>query len=530
MKKLIGLLLCLIMVFSCAGSALAATDIVVNIPAFDSWPFGNHNPIVYIDGIVSKGIYYKEDVNQEDPLFFPINGEKILGGLKKYEDILTRAVLEEDINLLANFVKVWADDVYGDIALKEDGYTMSDKVYVPETLLDPDDEAFDEGMYTFEYDCRLDPLDLADELKAFIDAVKKHSGKNKVELVAPSYGSSIALAYVQKYPEHAECLDSMIIAVPVCNGVNVAGEIFSGKVSVDAKALKSFLSSMVEDEAIMALVSTLTKTGTIDFILESLLNPTVNSDVLMDAVRTVIRDIFGTMPSMWSFVDDRYFEDALTNIYGPEGSELRIKHAGLIEKIKKYHYDVLCKTPDLMKAAEDAGTKVSVIAKYGRDPIPVSKEGDFMGDGFVRLEVASFGATSAMNRQTLPSDYKQAVDCGHNHISPDWCIDASTCLFPENTWFIKNLNHGLTNDGYHALLRRILHDEINLTDNKDEEFPQFLIVPDYDDELVIPLEAYEEPGQDAPSEEETTWWQDFIKFITGFFPRLIEMIKGWFSK
>ena len=94
------------MIFSCTGVAMAATDIVVNIPAFETWPHGDKNPIVYIDGIVSKGIYYKEDTAQEDPPFFPINGDKILGGLKKYSDILTRAVLEKDVNLLANFVKV----------------------------------------------------------------------------------------------------------------------------------------------------------------------------------------------------------------------------------------------------------------------------------------------------------------------------------------------------------------------------------------------------------------------------------------
>lgn len=64
MKKLVSLILTVLMIFSCASTALAATDIVVNIPAFDTWPHGDKNPIVYIDGIVSKGIYYKEDVNQ----------------------------------------------------------------------------------------------------------------------------------------------------------------------------------------------------------------------------------------------------------------------------------------------------------------------------------------------------------------------------------------------------------------------------------------------------------------------------------
>ena len=526
MKKLISLILVVLMIFSCASSAMA---LKVEDVKPGTWKFGDRYPVVYLDGIVSKEIYHNEDTEGENPLFFPLNTQMMIENLLKYEDILKRAAKEENINLLANFVKVYANDCFGDIALKEDGYTMSDKVWVPETELDPYNEGLTKGTFTFKYDCRLDPLDIADELKVFIECVKKRTGKEKVELIAPSYGSSIALAYASKYGDDlAKNVDSMVISVPVVNGVNFAGELFSGKISIDAKALKNFLSTMVTDDALMALISTLVKTGTLDFVLESLVDPAVN-EVLMSAIREVIIDIFGTMPSMWSFVDDRYFYDALDYIYGEEGSELRVKYAVLIERITNYHENVLVRTEELVTTAIANGVKTSVIAKYGINPLPLSKEGNFMGDGFVRLEVASFGATSSMHQEKLPADYKQAACLEHNHMSADGCIDASTCLLPDNTWFIKNLDHSTKTSGYYSLLYAIAHQDLDLDENASDEFPQFLVVPDEDKDKIVPLEGYLET-KEPEEERETTWWEDFIAFFTGFFPRLIEIIKGWFSK
>ena len=524
MKKIISLLLSILMIFSCASSAMALD---VNDIETINWNNAGKYPMVYLDGIVSKEIYYNEDTTGENPLFFPINTQMIFDNLAQYQDILARAVLEEDINLIANFITVLADDCYGDIALKEDGYTMSDKVYVPETKLDPYNEGLSIGKFTFQYDCRHDPVDIAHELKVFIECVKKYTGKEKVELIAPSYGASIALAYANEYPEDIVAdVDSLVISVPVSNGVNFAGELFSGKVSVDAKALKSFLSSMITDDALMALFSTLIKTGTLDFLLESLVNPAVN-EVLMDAIRNIIRNIFGTMPSMWSFVDDRYFEDALTNIYGEEGSELRVKYAGLIERIKYYHYNVLVRTDEIITDTIANGVKTSIVAKYGIDPIPLSKEGNFMGDGFVRLEVASFGATSAMHQQKLPADYKQARCFEHNHISPDGCIDASTCLLPDNTWFIKNLWHGTKTDGYYEMINTIVYN--NLTIDSDASYPQFLAVSEENNQLFVPLKDYM-ASTEKEDVKETTWLEDFLAFLKGIFPRFIEMIKGLFNK
>lgn len=46
-------------------------------------------------------------------------------------------------------------------------------------------------------------------------------------------------------------------------------------------------------------------------------------------------------------------------------------------------------------------------------------------------------------KTTLGDDYVQARDVGHNCLSEDGIIDASTCMLPENTWFIKNYGHAM---------------------------------------------------------------------------------------
>ena len=53
-------------------------------------------------------------------------------------------------------------------------------------------------------------------------------------------------------------------------------------------------------------------------------------------------------------------------------------------------------------------------------------------------------------------------------------IDASTCILPENTWFVKDMLHSTTHDG-HDEFYRILHEsEEQITVFDMEEYPQFM--------------------------------------------------------
>lgn len=506
MKKFIGLILCVLTVFSCTSLAFAANEPVL--------------PQIYIEGLDSKRIYYVEDTEGENPLFFPIDGEMMISNLMKYEKYLKESVYEKDPNLLTNYLCLWIDDCFGDIALGKDGFTSSEKVWLPETELN----LYGNDKYVFKYDCRLDPVDIAKELyEVYIPMVQEYTGSQRFELVASSYGTGVALALINEYPEIKENIDSLVLCVPSVNGVNFAGELFSGNVDINPEALKAFVDKNVGDDAISLLLSTLIKTGSLDYMMDAMLEPALKT-AIFDALKSVVHDVFGTMPCMWSFVDDRYFYDALEYTYGEDYASPDHEYAGLIKRVTYYHENIKTRTYDIMKNAEASGIHTNIICKYGNAPLPLSKEGNFLGDGFVHVEMASFGATCSMNQQKLPADYTQ-INCEHNHMSPDWCIDASTCLFPENTWFIKNLNHGVKSDGYYDMIKAIIDNDYDVFSN--EKYPQYLIVPTEDDEALVPLEGYETAAEE---EEETTWLEDFLAFLRSIFPRLIEVIKGWFAK
>ena len=511
MKKILSLILSVLMIFSCVGVATAS--------AYSD----DHLPQVYVEGLESKGVYYKDDVNMENPLFFPIQADKLIGSLVKYEDRIKKAIAANNPNLLTEYVTLWMDDCFGDVALGKDGFTMSDKVMVPKTELDPYGDA-KEGKYVFKYDCRLGGVDIAAELVDYIEWVKSVTGSAKVELVASSYGSAVVLSLLNEYPGMKASIDSVLLCVPSANGVSFAGELFSGHISSDPKAIKAFLDNSLNDDAIAMLLSTLIKTGTLDFLVDDVLEPALEA-ALMDALRNVIRNIFGTMPSMWSFVEDKYFYDALVNIYGENYADEDHEYAGLINRITYYHENIQNRADEILLQAQAEGIHTNIICKYGDPSIPLSSEGDVLGDGFVTVKNASFGATAAMNNEKLPADYKQAKFADtKNYMSPDWCIDASTCLLPDNTWFIKNLWHGTKSKGYYEMINTIVYENLTIDSGK---YDQFLVLAE-DGSSIVPLVVDEQAN--AGEEKETTWLEDFFSFIKNFFPRLIEMIKGLFSK
>lgn len=491
LKKALSIVLALIMLMSCCSAmafAYEATD---------------HLPQIYIEGFESKQIFHESDTEKKDPLFFPVNADKMISKLMQYEVYLKQAIATGDPDLLYTYICLWMKDCFGLAALKPDGITSQDGVSAEETTLN----CWGDNKYVFRHDCRLDPVDIAKEFKEYVEWVQRETGSQKYELAASSFGASVAVAYINEYPEESKNIDSLVLCVPSTKGVNFAGELFSGSFDIDPDALQLFVDDMNINSELSLFISVLNKTGTLDAMLDAFLEPALKV-ALVKALRTVVHDIFGTMPSMWSFVDERYFYGALEYTYG-DYTDPNHEYAGLINRITYYHENILCKAEDILSTAKENGMKVNIITKYGEPPIPISKEGNFTGDGFVALEKASFGATCAMNGEKLPEGYVQKVETGYNMLSPDGCVDASTALLPENTWYIKGLWHGEKSDSYYDLINSILYDDLTI-DN--ERYPQFLEVGA--DGLLVPMTEGEEP------KKETSWLQDFLTLL----PRLLKML------
>lgn len=500
-KKSLSLILALVMLMGCCSAmAFAARDY-------------DHLPQIYVEGFESKQIYYENDPEKK-PLFFPIDANMMISKLLQYESYLKKAVYEGNPDLLYTYICLWMQDCFGPVALQPDGFTSAEGVVTEPTELNYRGN----GKYVFRYDCRLDPVDIAKELDAYIKWVQADSSSQRFELAASSYGASVALAYINEYPEESKNIDSLVLCVPSTNGVNFAGELFSGSFNVDPDALELFIDNMEINDELSLFLSILNKTGTLDSLLDAFLEPALEA-ALMKALRTVVHDIFGTLPSMWTFVDERYFYNALEYTYGADYADPDHEYAGLISRITYYHENIMLKADSIIAAAESNGTKVSIITKYGEPPIPVSKEGNFTGDGFVALEKASFGATCAMNGEKLPEGYVQQKYTEYNMLSPDGCVDASTGLRPFNTWYIKGLSHGQKSDSYYNLINTILYDDLTI---ENEKYPQFLEVDA--NNMLAPM------TEGAAEEKETSWLQDFLTLLPRLFKMLIEKLKAMLVK
>ena len=142
------------------------------------------------------------------------------------------------------------------------------------------------------------------------------------------------------------------------------------------------------------------------------------------------------------------------------------KYATLISRIDDYHYNVQNNITDILSAAMDSGTPVAIVCGYGIAVIPVTTVTDSQGDMLIDTKYASLGATAAPFGGKLESGER---------LSPDSQIDASTCAFPEYTWFVKYQSHNNWCEPYKAFILWLAQYDGQPTVTTNEAYPQFMI-------------------------------------------------------
>jgi len=101
------------------------------------------------------------------------------------------------------------------------------------------DGTFDVYSYTYWYDWRRDPFEIADLLHEYIESIKSVTGAEKISLSSNCLGGSFILAYIVKYGHadiHAICFDST-----VANGCEVYNDLFCGRGYIYGEALQRML-------------------------------------------------------------------------------------------------------------------------------------------------------------------------------------------------------------------------------------------------------------------------------------------------
>ncbi len=337
------------------------------------------------------------------------------------------------------------------------------------------DDSDDNGYFQFVYDWRLDPVENAKILKEYIAAVKKLTGHDEIILSAHSQGNTVVASYLHLFG--SADIEKLILLSPAYQGLSLIGSIFAQDVSVIGKgnALADYLSGIMGYE---------NSTGRFIAILIKALNTFKLVDGLLCYIQKVLddqfdrvfdeclTDIMGTLPGVWAFVPDEYYETAKEKVF--KGSE---EYAVITEKIDYYHYNVQKNIETILLDAKSCGTDIVITAGYNISTIPVSAKGEAHSDFLIDTEYMSLGAFLAPYGKTFGENYSQKrIGCGHNHVSPDRIIDASTCLFAEYTWFIKNNGHDAFGPDYCEFIEWAARYDGQPTVHTEEKYPQFMQV------------------------------------------------------
>ena len=383
-------------------------------------------------------------------------------------------------------------ELFSDVLLDENGDPRNGsgisqtRLAEMEDHLSRDEKLSGDGSYHFDtyqffYDWRLDPLETADRLYEHIERVKTLTGSSQVALVCRCVGANVVYAYIAKYGTDSIYSLGMDGVVGLY-GCEPMSEAISGKFRVNLPAINRLLADLQAldmigdlDPLIESTIALAAASPAITMTKEAL-RLTIYQKIVEGATSALALSTFFSCPMYWACVNADDYDDAMQYVFGDEGSEKRVKYAGLIEKIEGYNTTVRQHMPEILQKIKENVSRVCVISKYGYQLAAVSESADMVADQIATVRSSSFGATTSKVYETLPESYLAAqTEKGlAEYLSPDDQIDASTCLFPEQTWFTKGARHSNWTWTENDLLYTVVtSDEVLTTD--DLVVPRFFV-------------------------------------------------------
>lgn len=328
--------------------------------------------------------------------------------------------------------------------------------------------AGEDHLYFFTYDSFASVSELADELFAFMQNVKKETGHDKINLVPISQGASIANELLERYrDELARDLNRLIYIVPAADGSRLIGNIFSGSLTTrDTDLYRDMFPGLFPgaDEKATAYGLNLAVRLLPKTTLHNIINRTV------DELRN---SILVNATCMWALTPSSEY-DTLYARYMTDGTREKLR-----EEVEYFHTAQLNAKKNILYL-QDKGVEVFDLCNYDHYLYPIIDGWETCNaDGIIQLDSTSFGATSCAIHETLPADYVQKntyCTCGGNHISPDRKVDASSGALCETTFYFDEGDHERTggNDVIIGLAVELLTDSnFKSVHSYPDRYPQF---------------------------------------------------------
>lgn len=546
MKKTMSLILAIILTFSCTVPAFAGIDAnstksqipVIRISG-DGEPLYNKEGerIMHFRGLLEKN----EDEEDDNSGIYQSIANVLL-------PFLIEGVVFDRWDNYYNNLQKEIGELFGDALLDGDGNPVNGTGlsesrinYMNARKLEDRKITTGRGHYNwddywFNYDWRLDPLFVADQFNDYVQTIKTTTKSDKVAIIATCLGTNIVTAYIAKYG--LDDIHGVTFDGGVSFGSEVLSETISGKFKLDGNAIERVLVDCANynlfdvGSFVLATVDLLTASGALDAV-KGVTKEYIYYKVIEGVTSALALSTFFTWPNYWATVTAEDYDTAIEYVFGEEGSEKRKEYAGLIEKLDNYDEKVRQRIPEIMESIKAADVNLGIMAKYGSQMIPVCESSEMISDQIASVYRASYGATTSTVYEPLSEEYiAQRIGGGfEKYISPDKQIDASTCMFPEYTWFYK----GATHSNWTSYEMKIMYD-VATADRQltvdDFEWGQFIV---YDNETDTAYkmtedncrtEAWEaDKDQDAPESPYAKLFV-FIKSVINWFRQLLEMLSG----
>ncbi len=441
----------------------------------------NNMPVIIVRGMDFGGLYVDCGTENEKPAINTDAGMIVKGALKA----ICAGIIRFDFDYVIDGVCELAVNIFENLSMDENGDSLCN-VSVPKYPESADNyqnlcegEGFEYGMvrtcietfgeghtYYINYDWRLDPYVVADDINAAVEAATKNTGHDKVNIVCCSMGGIMTVAYLTEYG-YEKVNRCLFMSSTFC-GAQVASDLLTGKVDISPENLCNLLKSLTADNTGLSfLIDALDFIGAFKLITK--LTDRILTDYKDEVYNDAIIPVFGKMLTLWGLVQPEDYEDAIDYVFGGRTSEnaVFLARADALQKM-------MSKRTDLLNEMIDNGAEIAIVAHYGTPVVPVYENADFNGDGTLETYQMSGYATVAPYGETLGDDY---VAENPEYLSPDKVVDLSTALFPEYTYIIKGAPHvaGSYGTEYADFLVWLLSYEGEFYAGASERYPQFMI-------------------------------------------------------